>query len=305
MANIKITYHIMPWEIDYALMTFLQFKKSKYYLNSEDSIYIDSYLNLSDYIIDWDKSKLPKEFFIQKYNDLSILLKDFNHKPCIFEKNELFGILDVQRNSYDPIIDYYIELRPDIYFSETLLFSLIEAAKLITNKYFVIVPQYYKMWDETWDSLVADEYLTIPYNQWDQIDLFDIRWDLKNKSKELSLKPIDVSKWCNWFDIYNKEFYENMIPVLDEWKGYGPGDTYGMIISQFAKSQGVDFQQYVLNGQTIFEYPIGPLKQRNMVSAYKDLIATKDIPNQRQEFNSNFQEYINKGIQLLLDKKII
>ena len=52
MANIKITYHIMPWEIDYALMTFLQFKKSKYYLNSEDSIYIDSYLNLSDYIID-------------------------------------------------------------------------------------------------------------------------------------------------------------------------------------------------------------------------------------------------------------
>ena len=305
MANIKITYHIMPWEIDYALMTFLQFKKSKYYLNSEDSIYIDSYLNLSDYIIDWDKSKLPKEFFIQKYNDLSILLKDFNHKPCIFEKNELFGILDVQRNSYDHIIDYYIELRPDIYFSETLLFSLIEAAKLITNKYFVIVPQYYKMWDETWDSLVADEYLTIPYNQWDQIDLFDIRWDLKNKSKELSLKPIDVSKWCNWFDIYNKEFYENMIPVLDEWKGYGPGDTYGMIISQFAKSQGVDFQQYVLNGQTIFEYPIGPLKQRNMVSAYKDLIATKDIPNQRQEFESNFQEHINKGIQLLLDKKII
>jgi len=305
MANIKITYHIMPWEIDYALMTFLQFKKSKYYLNSEDSIYIDSYLNLSDYIIDWDKSKLPKEFFIQKYKDLSILLNDFNHKPCIFEKNELFGILDVQRNSYDPIIDYYIELRPDIYFSETLLFSLIEATKVISNKYFVIVPQYYKMWDETWDSLVADEYLTIPYNQWDQIDLFDIRWDLKNKSKELSLKPINDSKWCNWFDIYNKEFYENMIPILDEWKGYGPGDTYGMIISQFAKSQGVDFQQYVLNGQTIFEYPIGPLKQRNMVSAYKDLIATKDIPNQRQEFESNFQEYINKGIQLLQDKKII
>ena len=37
--------------------------------------------------------------------------------------------------------------------------------------------------------------------------VFDIRWDLKNKSKELSLKPIDVSKWCNWFDIYNKEEY--------------------------------------------------------------------------------------------------
>jgi hypothetical protein len=77
------------------------------------------------------------------------------------------------------------------------------------------------------------------------------------------------------------------------------------MLSEYIKSLGVDFQQYVLNGQTIFEYPIGPLKQRNMVSAYKDLIATKDIPNQRQEFDSNFQEYINQGIQLLLDKKII
>lgn len=295
----------MPWEIDYALMTFLQFKKSKYYLNPQDTFYIDSYLNLSDYIIDWDKSKLSKEFFIQKYNDLSLLLKDFNHKSYVVDNNELFGILDVQRNSYDSIIDYYIELRPDVYFSETLLFSLVEAAKLITNKYFVIVPQYYKMWDETWDLLVADEYLAIPYNQWDQADLFDIRWNLKNKPPDLSLKPINLSKWCNWFDIYNKEFYENMIPVLDEWKGYGPGDTYSMIISQFAKSKGADFQQYVLEGQTIFEYPIGPLKQRNMTSAYKDLIVTKNIPNQRQEFESKFQTYVNKGIQLLLDKKII
>lgn len=305
MANIKITYHIMPWEIDYALMTFLQFKKSKYYISSDDNIYIDSYLNLSDYIIDWDKSKLPKEFFIQKYNDLSLLLKDFNHKPCIFEENELFGILDVQRNSYDSIIDYYIELRPDIYFSETLLFSLIESAKLVPNKYFAIIPQYYKMWDDTWDPLVSDEYMNISYDQWDKVDLFDIRWDLKNKSNELSLKPISVSKWCNWFDLYSKEFYENIIPVLDDWKGYGPGDTYGMIISQFIKSKGVDFQQYVLEGQTIFEYSVGPLKQRNMSSAYKDLIITKPIPNQRQEFESKFQEYINKGVQLLLDKKLI
>ncbi len=30
--NIKITYHIMPWEIDYALLSFTQLKKSKYFL---------------------------------------------------------------------------------------------------------------------------------------------------------------------------------------------------------------------------------------------------------------------------------
>jgi hypothetical protein len=305
MANIKITYHIMPWEIDYALMTFTQFKKSKYYLSLEDNVYIDSYLNLSDYIIDWNKSKLPKEFFIQKYKDLSLLLNDYKHTPHIYEGDEVFGILDVQRNSYQSNIDYYIELRPDIYFSETLLYLLIESAKLVTNKYFVIVPQYHKMWDWTWDVLVADKYMSTPYNDWDKTDIFDIRWDSKTSTSDISLHPIQVSKWCNWFDIYNKEFYENMIPVLDEWKGYGPGDTYGMIISEHAKNKGVDFQQYVLEGQTIFEYPVGILKERNFTSVYKDLIVTKSIPNQRQLFESKFQEYINKGINLLINKKII
>lgn len=295
----------MPWEIDYALMSFTQFKKSKYYLQPNDIVKIDSVLNLSDYIIDWNESKLPKEFFIQKYKDLSILLNEYEHTPYIHEGNELFGILDIQRKSYEKDIDYYIELRPDIYFSETLLAYLIEAAKTVPNKYFVIVPQYYKMWDWTWDVLVADKYLNIPYDQWDKADIFDIRWDLKNNNQELSLKPSPVSKWCNWFDIYNKAFYEDMVPVLDDWKGYGPGDTYSMIISEYAKQKGADFQQYILEGQTIFEYPIGPLKQRNFTSAYKDLIITKDIPNQRQMFESKFNEYINKGIQILIDKKII
>jgi hypothetical protein len=295
----------MPWEIDYALISFTQFKKSKYYLQSEDTVKIDSVLNLSDHIIDWGKSKLPKEFFIQKYKDLSILLNDYHHVPYIYEGDELFGILDIQRRSYEKDIDYYIELRPDIYFSETLLASLIEAAKVVPNKYFAIIPQYHKMWDWTWDVLVADRYLNLPYEYWDRADIFDIRWDLKNSTKELSLKPSPVSKWCNWFDIYNKAFYEDMVPVQDDWKGYGPGDTYSMIISEYAKQKGADFQQYILEGQTIFEYPIGPLKQRNFTSAYRDLIVTKDIPNQRQIFESKFNEYINKGIEILKDKKII
>ena len=70
----------MPWEIDYALLTFTQLKKSKYYLPEDVSITIDSVLNLSSFLINWDESKLPKEFFIEKYNTLSILLKDYTHK---------------------------------------------------------------------------------------------------------------------------------------------------------------------------------------------------------------------------------
>ncbi len=296
---------MMPWEIDYALMSFTQFKKSKYYLDPNDRVKIDTFLNLSNYIIDWDNSKLPKEFFIQKYKDLQNLLCDYEHTSFIYEGDECWGILDKQRMAYDKEVDYYMELCPDMYFQETLIASLIEAAKSVPNKYFVITPQLYKMWDHTWDVLVDNQYLAIPYDQWDKADLFDIRWDLKSQQPDMSLRPINVSKWANWFDLYNKAFYEEMVPVHDDWHGYGPGDTYGMIVSEYAKSKGVDFQQYVLEGQTIFEYPIGPLKQRNFTSAYRDLIVTRDVPNQRQVFEVKFNEYVNKGVQMLIDKKII
>lgn len=296
---------MMPWEIDYALMSFTQFKKSKYYLDPNDRVKIDTFLNLSNYIIDWDNSKLPKEFFIQKYKDLQNLLCDYEHTSFIYEGDECWGILDKQRMAYDKEVDYYMELCPDMYFQETLIASLIEAAKSVPNKYFVITPQLYKMWDHTWDVLVDNQYLAIPYDQWDKADLFDIRWDLKSQQPDMSLRPINVSKWANWFDLYNKAFYEEMVPVHDDWHGYGPGDTYGMIVSEYAKSKGVDFQQYVLEGQTIFEYPIGPLKQRNFTSAYRDLIVTRDVPNQRQVFEAKFNEYVNKGVQMLIDKKII
>jgi hypothetical protein len=67
----------MPWEIDYALLSFTQLKKSKYHLSEEDNVTIETVLNLSSYTINWGESKLPKEFFIEKYNQISNLyLKD-------------------------------------------------------------------------------------------------------------------------------------------------------------------------------------------------------------------------------------
>ena len=76
--NYKISCHLMPWELDYALLSFTQLKKSKYYLDfDKDKIYIDVTLNLSSYIINWEKSKIPKEFFISKFEAIQPLLKDY------------------------------------------------------------------------------------------------------------------------------------------------------------------------------------------------------------------------------------
>jgi enhancing lycopene biosynthesis protein 2 len=45
--NIKILIHVMPWDIDYALLMFTQLKKSKYYLPKDVNIILDIELNLT------------------------------------------------------------------------------------------------------------------------------------------------------------------------------------------------------------------------------------------------------------------
>lgn len=303
--NIKILYHLMPWEIDYALLTFTQLKKSKYHLPDDVNITIDSVLNLSSYIIDWDQSKLPKEFFIKKYNQLSILLKDYNHNQKIYDGNKLYGHLDLQKECVSPETDYYICVSPDMYFSEYLLAYLVESAKYVPNEYFVVTPQISKLWDYTWDEITNSEYQNIPYDSWSGVDIFDIRNNLKNSIQESSLLPTNKNKWAGWFDLYNKKFYEELCSIQDNWSGYGPWDWYSMMLAEYAREKRVDFQQYVLKGQTIFEYSVGPLKNGGFSKYYKDLLMLKDIPNQRQQFESKMQEYLQKGIQQLKEKNIL
>ncbi len=295
----------MPWEIDYALLTYTQLKKSKYYLPEDVNITVDSVLNLSSYLINWDESKLPKEFFIEKYNQLSLLLKDYTHNNNIYQGDKLYGHLDLQRDCITPETDYYINICPDMYFSEHLLTLLIESAKQIKTKYFVITPEIYKLWDNTWDVLTNKEYSTIPYNKWDQVDVFDIRNNLKTNSEEISLDFSPVSKWAGWFDLYNKEMWEELCPIHDDWVGYGPHDWYSLLLTEYIKTQDINFQQYILRGQTIFEYSVGPLKNGGFSKYYKDFLVLNEIPNQREQFESRMQEYLQKGIQQLKTKNIL
>jgi hypothetical protein len=137
----------MPGDIDYSMLSFMQLKKSKYHLPSDVNITIETVLNLSSHMFDWEKSKLPKEFFTQKYDAISNLLIDYNHNKRIYDGDELYGHLDLQRECILEEIDYYIGICPDMYFSEHLLAYLIEGARYITNKYFVLTPQISKMWD--------------------------------------------------------------------------------------------------------------------------------------------------------------
>ena len=295
----------MPWELDYALLSFTQFKKSKYYLDGKDTIEINPSLNLSSYIVNWEKSKISKDLLISRFNQYLKLLEGYKVTPIIYEGNELYGHLDHQRDAMSSEVDFYISVCPDMYFSEHLLPLLINSSKQINNKYFVLTPEIYKMWDNTWDEITNQDYLDVPYEEWNKGDIFDIRSNMKNSEKGITLETTIRSKWAGWFDLFNKEMYENLVPIQKDWNGYGPWDWYSLMITEACKKNGVDFQQYILRGQTIFEYPIGPLLDGGYTKMYKDLLHLNEIPDQRKSFEFNMPQYINDGVKRLKEKGIL
>jgi len=295
----------MPYEIDYALLSYAQLKKSRYHIPDDVEIEIDTVMNCSNYLIDWDKTRLPKEFFTQKFNDLEILLKDYKVNSKIYEGDECYGLLDMQRDSYCDA-DYYINITPDMYFSEHLLALMIESTKVIKNKYYVVTPEIHKMWDHTWDEITNQRYMDVPYAEWNSTDVYDIRHHMKTDDAEVRLEPTQRSKWAWWLDLYNKAFYEDFAPVQDDWFGYGPWDWWSLMLTEHAKEKGVDFQEYVLRGQTIFEYPIGSLKGKGFVSYHKDFMHLRgNAPQQRERFEANMGLYLKRGIKHLQNKGIL
>jgi len=305
MINVKIHYLIMPWQIDYAQQSYIQFKKSKYYLSDDVNITIDTHLNLSSFIIDWNNTKIPKQYFIDKFKSLEPLLSDYTHNSIIYDGQDNYGLFDMQKAAIGNY-DYYIPVCPDIYFSETLLYYLIESARIVTNKYFVITPEIPKMWDASWDVLTSKQYINTDRSSWITSDIFDIRHDTKTLNNERKLDVVNQHKWAIWFDLYNKEFYENLCPLHDDWIGYGPWDWYSNMLSQHAKNIGVDMQQFVLRGEIISEYQTGPLRDIGFDEHYKKYFNIKTgAKNQRDLFEKNMNLHLERGMNMLKEKNII
>jgi hypothetical protein len=311
--NIKIHLHIMPWEIDHAFLVIDKLKKSVYHINPQDTIYIDTALNLSSEIINWENSSISKEYFINKYKILDNILKEkFIHKPFIFEENGIYGHLNLQKSIISPEIDYYINICPDIDFHEYLLYYLIETAKNIKNKYFILTPQIFKSWDSSWDILVNEKFINIPYEKCIDVDMSEINYMCYDLDTPFS-KPLNAFKYAGWFDLYNKDFFEQLTPVLEEWNGYGPWDLYSMNVCQIAKHQGIDVQQHLLLNQVIWFSDSGCLRNfeeyggdGQLKTFYKNFLSLKvGRQEQRSYIDKNLNHYLNKWIEYAKQNNIL
>jgi hypothetical protein len=307
----------MPWEIDHALLIADKLKQSIYHIDANDKVYIDTALNLSSYVIDWDKSKLSKEFFVEKYKLIDTILKNkFVHKPFVYDGNELYGHLDLQKTIIQDNIDYYVGICPDIDFSDSLLFYLIEYAKRIKTQYFVLTPQIFRCWDASWDVLVNEKMMGYDCEQCLEIDSHKIRFQMKEFDFDyVETIPLTTFKFAGWFDLYNKNFFEKLAPVLDEWHGYGPWDFYATNVCNLAKSMNVDVKQYLLKNEVIWFYDTGCMIENTDAYAHdvgalkktylKFIVKRSEITTQAASIYKNINTYVNRWMETAKKEKII
>lgn len=296
----------MPWELDEAFIAFSKITTLKRILSPEDKIIIHTCLNLSSYLIDWDKTQIPKEFFINKYNYIHKTLYEFDVLTEIYDGPELYGHLDFQRTLIDKNTDYYLSICPDVYFHPHTIYYLIESAKNITDKYFVITPEIPKLWDSSWDFLVSKHLNHYDYNNWEYRNIHEIISISQNISDEPFVEKTPMFKWAGWCDLYNKSFYEQLVPCQKEWTGYGPWDFFGINICTVAKNQfNVNVNQYVLRNQIIFDKDIGIYQNKKNKSPYKCYMYLNSVPDQRQIFENNLTKYMQQWFDYAKLNKII
>ena len=284
----QIVIHLMPYELDHFEWQSKQFKLGSSFLSKDDKILIDATLNFN--LVNWDESKLSKEFFIDKFNQIKELWDWAETKFDIDENNICQGCDDKRRNSIrSSLADNILYLDSDIIFKPELLKYMLDAASAVPNEYYIISPQVYKLWDDSWDSLVNDKFINLKASQdYTIIDPYTI---ISHSTDAITIKPINEFKFGGgWFNLLSTNLLK-LTDIPDSFGPYGIDDLYVMICCGILKQKGYDVYQYVLEGMIVAEN----LKYRK--DPYKNLLY---LINKQSEFRTqaenNLQEEINKFI---------
>ena len=201
MSKIKIVLHSTPNELDQVTWIIDQLKRCSLYVNPNNFV-LDFTLNVSDEDVDWNNSTLSKQYCIDKFNLL------FEKSPFINENKvskEPTGCNTVRRNALraDDDITHIIGLDPDLLFPESILFYLENAISNITEKYYIVTPQIFQLWDESWDIISHDKYKNTPRSE--KLWLSDPYMLFQYEVSDVGLKKLPYFKFDGgWMTLYSK-----------------------------------------------------------------------------------------------------
>lgn len=224
-------------EIDYLERTLLLLKQNSLFIDREKyHIILDITLPTSDYLVDWEKSILKKDYFINRLKNFEKYYLGWCDEYSLTTDDNVKGLLDWFSNTINKYsdLDATIIIEPDVVFGPYTLGLYLESnlqVKDVSSNY-IITAEYVKMWDQSWDIVVNSTYLNEPFDFRNTNDAIIDTYHLKNGG-EINLKPLiyNNQKYFKfgggWFTLYSKHFIDT-IDFPKELEGYGGFDNYVM-----------------------------------------------------------------------------
>ena len=297
MKKIVITTFIMPNEIDDLERILMDLNKASKYVSGENyELYLA--LTISDFLVDWENSKLDKEYFIDRFNKLKSLT-EWASKTTFNIREDIMGCTSLRRIAHLECKDatHFIWLDTDIVFDDRVLYYLEASIDRLTetdphiDKY-VISPECVKIWDTTWDCLVNENFLNKeigycrinnPFKDAGEIGDISLETILNNVTGQPKMKF-----GGGWFNCFSKPLLDR-VPLPESMGHYGPDDTFIMWASEKLNQNGEQMYQFKLKNYVVCENYI--YRDR---THYDKLIKRIDRKEKfRNQANQSFQNELN------------
>ena len=300
---IRIVTYVMPWEMDEFDRMITTFARSRFYLNEDNKVIFDCVLNISDKTFDWKKSKLDKQFFIDKFNIIKEKC-DWAHEVNfnIEEGDKLLGCNDLRRsilrNSDDDCGILWVD--PDIQFPNHLLKVMFDAYNQLKDEYLIITPQMIKMWDSSWDCIVNDYFHTLDYESYKTYDFYQLDILNDHYRDKIHVYRNDVIKFGGGlFTLYSSNLLK-FIDIPDSFLSYGFDDTYVLFSCSEMKNSGYDLNQYMIKNIVVSEsYKLQFSDQTHTKNPYDRLLVKKQT---KDEIRANNEEIFNREMNKMFTK---
>lgn len=296
MKKIVITTFIMPNEIDDLEKTLMDLNKASKYIKGENyELYLA--LTVDDYLIDWENSQLDKQYFIDRFNALKPLT-EWAFKTTFNIREDIMGCTSLRRIAHNECEDatHFIWLDTDIVFDEKILFYIDNSIDVIEQSgitKYIISPECVRIWDNTWDCLVNENFLNKPEGYCRTNNPFLDAGQYGEVSLETLLNNVPgqprMKFGGGWFNCLSKELLDR-VPLPEAMGHYGPDDTFVMWGSEKLNIQGANLYQFKLKNEVVCENYI--YRDR---THYNKLIKRIDRKEDfRNKANESFSIEINK-----------
>ena len=264
MSNnrLHIIIHALPREVDGVERILDQFHRGAHFLESTDEVVLDCTLNLSPQLTVWENSKLPREYFMEKWkvleNKASWTVENYFEIETGDTCDQVLGCNDKRRNSIRKYADdttHFMYVDCDVFFSVYTLLYIFRTLEQIPNEYSIVTPEILKLWDPSWDVISNKRWVGHGYdsNIWRLYDHYRLDRECFDYLEDVSIKPIPIVKFGGGLLTTFSSNLLKLIDIPDTFPGYGLDDTFVMDCANIMRSIGKDVQQYVIENIIVME----------------------------------------------------